>query len=98
MSRRRGSATALKASEVVAARGMSITYTHVGICQGLFIDLRQAVFFSRRPEQSVIRLTRWNPRRTSGGAGKENPRSASAERGGVTIGADRAGRFVSCCD
>src|SRR5882762_1529292 len=33
MSRRRGSATALKASEVVEARGMRQIYTHIGICQ-----------------------------------------------------------------
>src|SRR5882724_6582388 len=36
MSRRRGSATALKASEVVEARGMGRIYTHIGICQELF--------------------------------------------------------------
>lgn len=36
MSRRRGSATALKASEVVAARGMLRIYSHIGICQALF--------------------------------------------------------------
>src|SRR5580692_2528922 len=36
MSRRRGSATALKASEVVEARGMSPIYSHMGICQELF--------------------------------------------------------------
>jgi hypothetical protein len=33
MSRRRGSATALKASEVVAARGMNKLYSYMGICQ-----------------------------------------------------------------
>src|SRR5579871_1682598 len=33
MSRRRGSATALKASEVVEARGMDSIYSHIGICQ-----------------------------------------------------------------
>jgi hypothetical protein len=33
MSRRRGSATALKASEVVEARGMVPIYAHMGICQ-----------------------------------------------------------------
>jgi hypothetical protein len=31
--RRRGSATALKASEVVAERAMPVLYTHMGICQ-----------------------------------------------------------------
>src|SRR5258708_40297434 len=36
MSRRRGSATALKASEVVEARGMIGSYSHTGICQALF--------------------------------------------------------------
>ena len=36
MSRRRVSATALKASEVVAARGMFRIYSHIGICQALF--------------------------------------------------------------
>src|SRR6266404_324191 len=36
MSRRRGSATALKASEVVEARGMGRIYTHIGICQEEF--------------------------------------------------------------
>src|SRR6266550_7455299 len=34
MSRRRGSATALKLSEVVAARDMRQLYTDMGICQG----------------------------------------------------------------
>ena len=33
MSRRRGSATALKASEVVVARGIGSIYSHMGICQ-----------------------------------------------------------------
>src|SRR5579862_109218 len=33
MSRRRSSATALKASEVVAALGMDSIYSHIGICQ-----------------------------------------------------------------
>jgi hypothetical protein len=37
MSRRRGSATALKASEVVEARGMNPIYSHMGICQALFL-------------------------------------------------------------
>src|SRR5580693_9090992 len=37
MSRRRGSATALKASEVVEARGMNSIYSHMGICQELFL-------------------------------------------------------------
>src|SRR5882762_6369621 len=36
ISRRRGSATALKASELVEARGMGRIYTHIGICQELF--------------------------------------------------------------
>ena len=37
MSRRRGSATALKASEVVAARAMKRTlHSHIGICQAIF--------------------------------------------------------------
>src|SRR6478736_10422482 len=33
MSLRRGSATALKASDVVVARGMSTSYSHHGMCQ-----------------------------------------------------------------
>src|SRR5262245_12957876 len=33
MCRRRGSATALKGSEVVAARGMLLIYSYIGICQ-----------------------------------------------------------------
>src|SRR6476620_2415953 len=33
MSLRRGSATALKASDVVAARGISTSYSHHGMCQ-----------------------------------------------------------------
>src|SRR5579859_7824384 len=37
MSRRRGSATALKASEVVEARAMISIYSHIGICQVLFL-------------------------------------------------------------
>src|SRR5262249_16052706 len=37
MSRRRGSAMALKESEVVAARGMVSIYSHTGICQVLFL-------------------------------------------------------------
>src|SRR5215471_9093750 len=37
MSRRRGSATALKPSEVVAARDMGSLYSHIGICQALFL-------------------------------------------------------------
>src|ERR1700691_2212213 len=36
MSRRRGSATALNASEVVAALAMHSIYAHIGICQALF--------------------------------------------------------------
>src|ERR1700731_688966 len=36
MSRRRGSATALNASEVVAALAMPLIYSHIGICQALF--------------------------------------------------------------
>src|SRR5258708_6460823 len=36
MSRRRGSATALNASEVVAALAMFSIYAHIGICQALF--------------------------------------------------------------
>jgi len=36
MSRRRGSAIALNASEVVAARAMLESYSHIGICQALF--------------------------------------------------------------
>src|SRR5580704_12836101 len=41
MSRRRGSATALKASEVVEARGMRGLYSYTGICQELFLGLRR---------------------------------------------------------
>src|SRR5215813_9559321 len=37
MSRRRGSAMALKESEVVAARGMVPIYSHISICQALFL-------------------------------------------------------------
>src|ERR1700758_1934918 len=37
MSRRRASATALKVSEVVAARAMNALYSHIGICQGTFL-------------------------------------------------------------
>src|SRR5262249_1030181 len=37
MSRRRGSATALKASEVVEARAMGLIYSHIGICQAFFL-------------------------------------------------------------
>src|SRR5215470_7198969 len=44
MSRRRGSATALKASEVVAALGMPPIYSHIGICQVLFQCEIQAPF------------------------------------------------------
>jgi hypothetical protein len=45
ISRRRGSATALKASEVVAARGMSeIIYSYIGICQAT----AQAAYSGRR--------------------------------------------------
>src|SRR5260370_37836838 len=36
MSRRRGSATALNASEVVAALAMLSIYSNIGICQALF--------------------------------------------------------------
>jgi hypothetical protein len=36
ISRRRGSATALKASEVVEALAMRLIYSHTGICQGKF--------------------------------------------------------------
>src|SRR5579883_2479072 len=36
ISRRRGSATALKASDVVAARGMVPIYSYIGICQAFF--------------------------------------------------------------
>src|SRR5208283_1282076 len=39
MSRRRGSATALKASEVVVARAMRQSYSHIGICQAFFSPL-----------------------------------------------------------
>jgi hypothetical protein len=39
MSLRRGSATALNASEVVAALAMFSTYTHMGICQALYLPL-----------------------------------------------------------
>src|ERR1700749_1958858 len=39
MSRRRGSATALKASGVVEARGMVPIYSHMGICQALFLGV-----------------------------------------------------------
>src|SRR6266404_2222003 len=39
IARRRGSATALKASEVVEARGMGPIYTHIGICQENFLWL-----------------------------------------------------------
>src|SRR6202030_195834 len=37
IARRRGSATALKASELVEARGMEPIYTHIGICQEGFL-------------------------------------------------------------
>src|SRR5438045_6564546 len=43
ISRRRGSATALKASEVVEARGMVQIYTHIGICQGEFFGANGTV-------------------------------------------------------
>src|SRR5688500_16498830 len=38
ISRRRGSATALKLSEVVGARGMRVTYVDMGICQVRVLD------------------------------------------------------------
>ncbi len=41
MSRRRGSATALKLSEVVAARDMSESYADMGICQWVESGLTQ---------------------------------------------------------
>src|SRR5712671_2764680 len=47
MSRRRGSATALKASDVVAARGMFPIYTDMGICQEALSDRR----FQSRPDR-----------------------------------------------
>src|SRR5438552_4395943 len=37
MSRRLGSATALNASVVVAALAMLLIYSHIGICQALFL-------------------------------------------------------------
>jgi len=39
MSRRRGSATALNASEVVAALATLSIYSHIGICQALFLPI-----------------------------------------------------------
>src|SRR5208283_4644231 len=37
MSRRRGSATALNASDVVAALAMFLIYSHISMCQDLFL-------------------------------------------------------------
>src|ERR1700719_1646360 len=53
MARRRGSATALKASEVVAARAMRVTiHSYIGICQELFsAPLPAAV---QHPSQEII--------------------------------------------
>src|ERR1700692_382529 len=45
MSRRRGSATALNASEVVAALAMLSIYSHIGICQALFLPSCPPPFF-----------------------------------------------------
>src|SRR5262249_47961972 len=62
ISRRRGSATALKASEVVAALGMPPIYSHIGICQALFSWC--PFFFSGRqrrlylPDQAMPLRTR----------------------------------------
>jgi hypothetical protein len=44
MSRRRGSATALNASEVVAALAMLSIYSHTGICQALFTSPSATLF------------------------------------------------------
>src|SRR3954468_2206644 len=49
MSRRRGSATALKASEVVVARGMKTIYTHIGIYKN-----EKLGSFKRRSDQCSI--------------------------------------------
>jgi hypothetical protein len=45
MSRRRGSATALNASEVVAALAMLSIYSHIGICQAIFCSNLSATLF-----------------------------------------------------
>lgn len=42
MSRRRGSATALNASDVVAALAISVIYSYIGICQAFSIYHRSA--------------------------------------------------------
>lgn len=59
MSRRRGSATALKASEVVAARGTVLIYSHIGICQALFFC------FLPTPSFAVSRVARTSRKRQS---------------------------------
>src|SRR5580704_3226476 len=53
MSRRRGSATALNASEVVAALAMLPIYSHIGICQALFCQSL------RQPFSSAAYRSKW---------------------------------------
>jgi hypothetical protein len=49
MSRRRGSATALNASEFVAALAIPSIYSHIGICQAVFANLSATLFLCRVP-------------------------------------------------
>src|ERR1700740_2683562 len=53
IARRRGSATALKASEVVEARGMGLIYTHIGICQAEFFEVPDRALMVAKAEEQV---------------------------------------------
>src|SRR3954463_9323844 len=55
MSRRRGSATALKASDVVVARGMELIYTHIGICKAE-TELGRYGSYGDRPLNPLIQI------------------------------------------
>jgi hypothetical protein len=54
MSRRRGSATALNASEVVAALAMLSIYSHIGIYQALFTSFPATIFLSCVPLELTL--------------------------------------------
>src|ERR1700694_662592 len=77
MARRRGSATALKASEVVAARAMGATlHAHMGICQALFSSSRRPCrrvlsFLLRRPDGFSWWIYSTMRRRSSTAAGDQ---------------------------